>query len=199
MGGFICSRCCGENRGIKIDCPIECRYFKKHERYQRAKLSDDYKGNLLEVIEDLFEEKERDTIGFLAYLENSIYNFYEGEEKKIGQDKEVLEALEFLKRRLSTIEIVETIGSKLGKYLWKGIQEHLPEVPVSDEEAKEAIERLEEVFSRYSDNENPRQCLQGLLGHVEKDFPPLEEEEEEGIISPYRMILTPDDLRRQYR
>lgn len=195
MGGFICSRCCGENRGIKIDCPLDCRYFKKHESYQREKLSDNYRSTLLEVVEDLFESGQ-DTLGFLVYLEDSIYQYYGGEKKKAGQDKEVLEALEFLKRRLSTIEIVETIGSDLGKYLWKGVQEYLPKIPVVEEEAKEAIERLEEVFDRYSDSENPRQCLQGLLGHVEKDFPsPEEGEEEEGIISPYRMIMTPDDLR----
>lgn len=198
LGGFICSRCCGENRGIKIDCPLDCRYFKKHESYQREKLSDDYKSTLLEVVEDLFEDEERDTLGFLAYLESSIYQYYEGEKKKAGRDKEVREALEFLKRRLSAIEIVETIGSKLGEHLWKGMQEYLPNVPVDEEEAKEAIERLEEVFDKYSDSENPRQCLQGLLGHVEKDFP-SPEGEERSIISPQGLIMTPDDLRKRYR
>lgn len=199
LGGLICSRCCGENRGINIDCPLDCKYFRKHESYQRAKLSDDYRSTLLEVVEDLFEDEERDTLGFLAFLEGSIYQYYEVEEKKAGQDKEVLKALEFLKRKkFSTIEIVETIGSELGEYLWNEIQEYLPKVPVSEEEAKEAIEKLEEVFDKYSDNQNPRQCLQGLLGHVEKDFPSPEEEERE-IVSPQGLIMTPDDLRRQYR
>lgn len=198
LGGFICSRCCGENRGINIDCPLDCRYFKKHESYQRAKLSDDYKSTLLEVVEDLFEDEKRDTLGFLAYLESSIYQYYEGEKKKAGEDKEVREALAFLKRRLSPIEIVETIGSKLGEHLWNRMQEYLPNVPVDEEEAKDAIERLEEVFDKYSDSENPRRSLQGLLGHVEKDFPTPKDEETE-IVSPQGLIMTPDDLRPQYR
>jgi len=35
----ICSVCCGEKRGIEIDCPDDCQYFVKGQNYQQKKLT----------------------------------------------------------------------------------------------------------------------------------------------------------------
>jgi len=36
----ICAVCCGEKRGIEINCPDDCRYFIKGQNYQQKKTTD---------------------------------------------------------------------------------------------------------------------------------------------------------------
>ena len=35
IGGEICSRCCGEQREVTIDCPFECEYLREARRHER--------------------------------------------------------------------------------------------------------------------------------------------------------------------
>jgi len=35
----ICAVCCGEKRGIEINCPDDCRYFIKGQNYQQKKIT----------------------------------------------------------------------------------------------------------------------------------------------------------------
>lgn len=36
---YICAVCCGEKRGIEINCPDDCRYFIKGQNYQQKKIT----------------------------------------------------------------------------------------------------------------------------------------------------------------
>ncbi len=36
----ICAVCCGEKRGIEINCPDDCKYFIKGQNYQQKKTTD---------------------------------------------------------------------------------------------------------------------------------------------------------------
>ena len=38
-GGSICPVCCGEKRGVEIDCPLDCPYFIEGQNYQQEKVS----------------------------------------------------------------------------------------------------------------------------------------------------------------
>jgi hypothetical protein len=35
----ICAVCCGEKRGIEIDCPEDCKYFVQGQSYQQTKIT----------------------------------------------------------------------------------------------------------------------------------------------------------------
>ncbi len=37
--GYICPVCCGEKRGIEIDCPLDCTYYVEGQKYQQEKVS----------------------------------------------------------------------------------------------------------------------------------------------------------------
>ena len=36
---YICAVCCGEKRGIEINCPDDCRYFVNGQNYQQKKIT----------------------------------------------------------------------------------------------------------------------------------------------------------------
>ncbi len=37
--GYICPVCCGEKRGIEIDCPLDCTYYVEGQKYQQERVS----------------------------------------------------------------------------------------------------------------------------------------------------------------
>ena len=37
--GYICPICCGEKRGIEINCPLDCTYYVEGRKYQQEKVS----------------------------------------------------------------------------------------------------------------------------------------------------------------
>lgn len=37
--GYICPVCCGEKRGVEIDCPLDCTYFVEGQKYHQEKVS----------------------------------------------------------------------------------------------------------------------------------------------------------------
>lgn len=193
----ICSRCCGENRVINIDCPPTCRYLKEHEVYQQEKLGEDFRNAWLESTKELYKQGKEEVLSFMIFLEIIIYRYYRDETK--GNDDDILEGLEFTKRQLSPIEIVGVAGSSLGEYIWDEVQAYLEMKGLEREKAVEGVEATIEFLKAYSGKDQvigtkrPRRYLQGLLGHVEKDFDlPKEPEEEPGL------IITPDELRQAH-
>jgi hypothetical protein len=37
--GYICPVCCGEKRGVEINCPLDCTYYVEGQKYQQEKVS----------------------------------------------------------------------------------------------------------------------------------------------------------------
>lgn len=37
--GYICPMCCGEKRGVEINCPLDCAYYVEGQKYQQEKVS----------------------------------------------------------------------------------------------------------------------------------------------------------------
>jgi len=195
LAGYICSSCCGKHRGIELSCPSSCRYFKEHEAYQQERLGENFLQEWLKSTEELYKQDKTKVLDFIIILELLLYQYYRSHTR--GNDDDILEALEFLKRRFSPIEVVEAAGSALGNHLWVGVQEYLKKESVEKEEALEGVEATIKFLKSYSGgDENPRRYLHGLLGHVERHFklPQELKEEPSAIITPE--IVTPEELRR---
>ncbi|MBI1741816.1 hypothetical protein HYR54_01970 [Candidatus Acetothermia bacterium] len=193
LGGLICASCCGQHRGQRINCPISCRYFKAHEGYQRERLSVEFHTAWLSATEPLYRQKKYRSIDFIARLEIAIFTHYR--DKTAGTDREVLDALEFLKRRVSPVLVVETTTTALGNELFQVMEEYVKREPLDLEHMQEAIEVLLGFLQNRTHTEDPRHFLHGLLGHVEKYFDlPKEAKEAQGaIVTP--SIVTPDQVR----
>ncbi len=189
LGGLICPSCCGQHRGISINCPISCKYFQTHETYQRARLAEEFHALWVEKTDPLSQAGKERLIDFIALLEMLIYQFYR--ERALGTDSDVLEALESLKRRFGPVIIVEVGGTALTVHLWNGVQEFFQKAPLPPEEALEGIEKSLEIFRAFTNAAQPRRYLQGLLGHVERYFKlPAEFKEGSPLIATPR-IVTP--------
>lgn len=168
LGGWICSICCGQHRGIAINCPISCKYLKTHETYHRARLAEEFHALWVEKTEPLYKTGKERLIEFISLVEMLIYQYYR--ERVLGTDRDILEALESLKRRFSPVMIVEAGGTALTTHLWNGVQEFVKRESLSPEQVYEGLEKIIEIFSAYADPTQPRKYLHGMLGHVERFF-----------------------------
>ena len=192
LNGYICSRCCGEGRGVEIDCPSSCSYYRRHEGYQRERLGPEFRKRWLFHNEELYRKRRERLFDFILFLEWLIYRYYR--ERTRGTDREIREALEFAGRQLGPLVVVEgLVRPELGEYLLQGIEDYLEQFGMGEEEARAGVEATISFLEEFSgEDENPRRYLQGLMGHVERDFDLPEEEEE-----PPRLIITPDQLREE--
>ncbi len=168
LGGWICPICCGQHRGIAINCPISCKYLKTHETYHRARLAEEFHALWVEKTEPLYKTGKERLIEFISLVEMLIYQYYR--ERVLGTDRDILEALESLKRRFSPVMIVEAGGTALTTHLWNGVQEFVKRESLSPEQVYEGLEKIIEIFSAYADPTQPRKYLHGMLGHVERFF-----------------------------
>lgn len=194
--GPICPRCCGEHRVIEIDCPPSCPYLQRHERYQRERIGAEFYKAWLAAHAQLYRDGRERLLNFIMFLELLIYRYYR--ERAGGTDREVREGLEFLKRQLGPLLLVEgSLQPGLGQYLLEGISGYLKESGLSREEALEGVEAtltFLESFSGEGEGSSSRRYLQGLLGHVARDF---DLSGEEARARPAGLIITPDQLSAQ--
>ncbi len=182
LGYSICPKCCGENRGTKIDCPPGCRYFRKHEKYQQKKEAEPYGKEAAEKLKEILEEEDRQLITLISTIESLIYYYYSREEEEKLSDSEILEGLKKLKKRLGPIEVPGG-ETKLGKFLRKEIKSLRERSGASEEKIIQAIDILTDLGNSFSDGN--RRLTQGMIGHVKEnyDLPDEPEEDEEGLIT----------------
>lgn len=186
LGGPICSRCCGENRLVKISCPSTCPHLLRHEAFQRDKQGSRYQEVWLKVNEDLHgREEDLKLIIALEYLLKRVAERVEG-----LIDADVEGALAELATRVGPIELVTQAPSLLGRLLWEELAPQLEEGRLLREPLKEGLTRLAKMVASLREPEAPRAFLQGLFAHLEGLFPEEEQREQSGL------IVTPSDLRR---
>lgn len=178
LGGLISPVCCGQNRGIRLECPVDCRYYRKNEEYQRARLGGTFHQAWIAQTEPLYRQREAETLELLVWLELEIYRHFQTSSR--GTDEELSDALDFLNRQLSPIHVIEAAGTRLGKALWQQIDEAVQAGRRLDpDRGQTAVQQLAQVFEALRDPSEPRRALHALLGHVEQyigvpDEPPDE-------------------------
>jgi hypothetical protein len=90
------------------------------------------------------------------FLELLIYRYYR--DRTGGTDREVREGLEFLKRQLGPILLVEgSLVPGLGEHLLEGITDYLKESGLSREEALEGVEATLAFLGSFSGSEGGRE------------------------------------------
>lgn len=192
LGGRISPSCCGENRGVRIDCPPECRYYLKNEEYQRGRWAPEFHEIWIGQTEPFYRQRQTEILDFIVYLEIAIYRYFLEETR--GTDDDLLDALHHVKRKLSPIQVIESPSSRLGQHLWEAVEEHHRHGRGIDaDEGQEATEALVETVRSLMNDGEPRRALHGLLGHVEHYLgvpEGIDEEERQKTIETPR-IITP--------
>ena len=96
----ICAVCCGEKRGIEINCPDDCRYFIKGQNYQQKKITD------LRIKKDgivTFQKKAelyRKDPQLFAKIEFALVDAYNQNNRLLNKD--VVSALEIVLKTLKS-------------------------------------------------------------------------------------------------
>ena len=113
LGGYICAQCCGENRGIIINCPSDCPYFQNHEKYQEEKLVIENEKGYLERYANYINE---DNLVSLNFLRRKASPIFIPEMSKLSMEEYLWnDVKEFLKEKrgegetFSSEEIIEVI------------------------------------------------------------------------------------------
>jgi hypothetical protein len=155
-------------------------------------LGEEFHQAWLTMTEPLYRQKKFKAIDFIAQLEIAIFRHYRDQAQ--GTDGEVAAALEFLKRRLSPVLVVEATATALGNELLRTLEDFARHEPFPLEEAQAALELLLQFVQTQTDPEDPRHALHGLLGHVDKYFelPQEMKTSQSTIVKP--SIVTPDQL-----
>lgn len=187
LGGYICSRCCGKHRGIKINCPPDCHYFKKHEQYQQSKQAETYQEKWVDNNQDIIENDNRELLHLLVTLDYMISARYEEEQTTTLTNKTIIDAAKGIKRRLKPIEVPGQSPSDFEQFLWNGFQSLKEEDRVSTDDLKEIIQRFLSVVEDYPEDSNSRDLVQGIVGHVKENLdlpePPPQDESNQKLIS----------------
>ncbi len=97
---YICAICCGEKRGIEINCPPDCTYYIEGQKYQQNKIT---KQRITkEGVETYIRRAELYSKNpeFFAKIEVSLVGLFR-EDSKL-RNEEVSEALELSLKTLDT-------------------------------------------------------------------------------------------------
>lgn len=191
LGGLICSRCCGEHRGVEINCPPECRYFKKHEEFQQSKHSEPYRETWAEQNRDILEEENRQLIEAIGVLETLIYYRYR-DDTRLTDDK-VIDGLKGLENKYKTIELPGT-PSDFTDFAHEELKPLLEKGRFSRDLLREAATRLIEIAKEFSDGS--RQLVQGVVGRIKEDYDLPAEGPESRTEEIESLITTPGQINQ---
>ncbi len=162
---WICSTCCGRERGRTIRCLPSCPYLVEAEARWRARRSRE-----LAEAWALWQKAEPQLpwpyIRVLAKLLAAILH------QTFAQDAEVEQALVDLDRALSPIVLVSAAPSALGKTLSSTLLPLVQEGKVDGQALRQATQALRQWLSSWRISEDDRRFVRALLG----TFPPLPDE-----------------------
>jgi len=191
LGGMICSRCCGEHRGVDINCPPDCRYFKKNEEFQQSKHAEPYRETWAEKNRDILEEEDWELVETIGILETLVYYRYRDDTRLT--DEKVITGLKGLENRLKTIELPGS-PSDFTDFAFEELKPLMDKNRVSREQLRDAVSRLIDIAETFTDDS--RRLVQGIVGRIKEDYD-LPEEDSEGRSEKIEsLITTPDQLNQ---
>ncbi len=194
LGGFICARCCGRHRGVDIDCPSDCVYFVEHSTYQQQKQR--------KTVEPLWHQRNRElalehgpeAVSFLAYVEMVICSEIEGRHNL--EDLMVLDAYEYLRRRLSPLAVEELVTPPLGARLWEATQQYLEGNALPRSEDRDMLDILITFVRSLQSSGEKSDYMNALLLLYDEKLTQLRRNQDS---QSSRRIMTPEEFRRMQR
>ncbi len=168
LKGYITAKDCGQHRLKEIRCLGDCKYLE-HERYQHVHVAEQFHQTWTQEIIPFYQNRDAFALDFLVLLEFASYKFVKA--NPLTNDSELIEALNFLHRQLSPIQVVESVGTSFGNNLVEEIQTIQKQNPQFDaDKAQQIIDLLLKIINIFKDKTDHRKAINGLMGHLEKNF-----------------------------
>lgn len=162
---WICSACCGKERGRTLRCLPSCPYLVEAEARWRERRS----RELVEAWAAWQRANPELPWPYIRALAEILATFLH---KTFATDAEVEQALSDLDQALSPIILVSAAPSPLGKTLSSAVIPLVREGKVEGEAVRAAARALKTWLSRWRIPEDDRRFVRALLG----TFPPPPED-----------------------
>ncbi len=161
LGTLICSRCCGEHRLARIECPSDCRYLTENEQYQQERSTLAF---VKERGEALYAYKDSKSLMALVGVEMAVYKHFT--EQPNVRDWEIIAGMEAVRKRLSPLAFPDSTSPTYGESLWKDVEPFLHKVDRS--EAADIIGAYIPFATSFSgDQVQSRRFQRGLIGFLQ--------------------------------
>ena len=162
LGTLICSRCCGEQRLIRIECPPDCKYLTANEGYQRERSAQAF---VMERAKALQAYKDNKAVMAVVGLEMTMYKHLTKHPQT--RDWEIIAGMEEVRKRLSPLAFSDSDRSTHGESLWSDFEPFLKEIDRS--EAADIVGAYILFAKSFSGDElHSRQFQRGLLGFLQQ-------------------------------
>lgn len=178
LGGVICSQCCGEYRLTRIACPAGCLYLDASSDYQQKRSGERFAQARKEFYKELFALGEDKAAALFNFIETITFGYFCN--RRDGQDTEVLDALQSLRRTLSPLHIPAAPASAFSEHLKKQYEAFSKQndQPVPDPAlATEVVDRSLKFVEEFSGGGlQSSRFLHGLIGYIRTYHPQVAEQ-----------------------
>lgn len=178
LGGAICSQCCGEHRLVRIACPTDCAYLDASSHYQQKRAGERYAQARKDFYTELFAKGDDKAAALFNFIEAVTFGYFCN--RRDGQDAEVLDALQSLRRTLSPLHIPAAPPSAFSEHLktqyeafGKGSDQTLPDPLLAAEVLDRALKFVE---SLSGGGLHSSRFLHGLIGYIRTHHPDIAEQ-----------------------
>lgn len=199
LGGLICSLCCGEHRVIRITCPADCMYLDTNSEYQQRRAGERFAQGRREFYKELFAFGGEKAAALLNLIEVVTFSYFQ--DRRDGQDGEVIAGIQALRRTLSPLHIPAVPGQIFAERLkkeYEAFTKPQAQQALDQHRATEVLDRALKFVTEYSGaGLQSQRFLTGLIGYIKTYHPDvashLASQSQEGrIILPGQ--FTPSDV-----
>ncbi len=162
LDSLICSRCCGEHRLVRIECPSECKYLTANEGYQQERATQAF---VMERAKALQVHKDNKAVMAVIGLEMTMYKHLTKHPQT--RDWELIAGIEKVRKRLSPLALPDSDSLTHGELIWKDFEPFLQDIDRS--EAADMIGAYIPFAKALSGDElQSRKFQRGLLGFLQQ-------------------------------
>lgn len=200
LGGVICSLCCGEHRVIRIACPADCGYLDPNSEYQRKRAGERFAQERRDFYKELVGFGGEKAAALSSLIEVVTFRFFQ--ERRDGQDGEVIAGIQALRRTLSPLHIPAVPGQVFAERLkkeYEAFTKQEAQQALDQQTATEVLDRVLKFVTGCSGaGLQSQRFLTGLIGYMKTYHPEVAEQlakqDQEGrIVLPGR--FTPSGIQ----
>ncbi|SLM47949.1 conserved protein of unknown function [Nitrospira japonica] len=175
LGGLICPLCCGEHRIVRIACPQDCDYLESGSDYQQKRLGEHFMPLRREFYRQLADFGGEKAVALYNLVEVVTFSYFQ--DRRDGQDAEIITAIQALRRTLSPLHVPSAPMPIFAEHLKKeydSFKKQNPQQIADATLAPEVLDRSIRFVSEFSGaGFQSQRFLAGLVGYVRAYHPEI--------------------------
>lgn len=177
LGGLICSLCCGEHRVVRIACPTDCEYLEHNSEYQQKRAGERFAQDRREFYQEVFAHGGEKAAALFNLIEVVTFSYFQ--DRRDGQDGEVIAGIQTLRRTLSPLHIPGVPGQVFAEKLkqeYETYTKQQAQQALDQQTTTEVLDRaLKFVTECSGQGLQSQRFLNGLIGYIKAYHPDVAE------------------------